>query len=76
MQIKKVYATSKGLFWSMEEAELRKNRARDTDSEYYRGDQGKYCYEPVREVYVLIADVEQDQGISKVFQLNLVEVKP
>ena len=51
MEIKKVYATSKGMFWSKEEAEKRKNRARDAEASYRNGEG---VYEKVREVYVLV----------------------
>ena len=74
MKIQLVYETSKGLFWSKEEALKSKNRARD--SARATGGDG---YEPVRESYVLVTDVEVDQGVrgigtvTKVFKLNQLE---
>jgi hypothetical protein len=71
MEIKKVYATSRGFFWSEQEALKPKNRARDNAMR--TGGDG---YEPVREAYVLMADVEVDQGVrgigtvTKVFKLS------
>jgi hypothetical protein len=75
MEIKKVYKTSKGLFWTKEEAE--KNR----EKEYYINVFPESWYEPVREAYVLMTDVEVDAGvrgsgkISMVFELNPVEIQ-
>jgi hypothetical protein len=67
MEIKKVYATSNGgLFWSKDEAEEPKNHGKNL---------------PVREVYVLIADVEVDAGVrgfgnvTMAFELNPVEIR-
>jgi hypothetical protein len=74
MKICIVYETSKGLFWSKEEALKPKNRARD--SARATGGDG---HEPVREAYVLMTDVEVDQGVrgigivTKVFKLNQLE---
>jgi hypothetical protein len=75
MEIKKVYKTSKGLFWTKEEAE--KNR----EKEYSMNVFIESWYEPVREVYVLIADVEVDAGVrgfgnvTMAFELNPVEIR-
>ena len=74
MKICIVYETSKGLFWSKEEALKPKNRARDSASA--TGGDG---YEPVREAYVLMTDVEVDKGVrgigtvTKIFKLNQLE---
>jgi hypothetical protein len=77
MEIKKVYKTSKGLFWTKEQAQ--KNRKK----EYYD-------YEPIREAYVLMTDVqhsvaivdgsvelEVDAGVhvSMAFELHPVEIQ-
>ena len=76
MEIKKVYKTSKGLFWTKEEAEKKKNRAKE--KEFYNTE---YQYEKVREVYVLIANVEVDAGVrgfgnvTMAFELNPVEIQ-
>ena len=76
MEIKKVYKTSKGIFWSKEEAEKKKNRAKE--KEFYNTE---YQYEKVREVYVLIANVEVDAGVrgfgnvTMAFELNPVEIQ-
>jgi hypothetical protein len=76
MEIIKVYKTSKGLFWTKEEAEKKKNR--EKEKEFYNTE---YQYEQVREVYVLIANVEVDAGVrgfgnvSMAFELNPVEVR-
>jgi hypothetical protein len=82
MEIKKVYATSKGgLFWSKDEAEKPKNRGKDFNNPYYVGESLEYHYEPVREVYVLIADVEVDAGargfgnVTMAFELKPVEIQ-
>lgn len=64
MNIKKVYVTSKGVFWDRSEAEKKANRVKDYGSR--PGD--PVTYEPVRESFVL---VEGDQ----VFSLSKVEVK-
>ncbi len=75
MEIKKVYKTSKGLFWTKEEAE--KNR----EKEYYMNVFLESWYEPVREAYVLMTDVEVDAGVrgfgkvSMVFELKPVEIQ-
>ena len=75
MEIKKVYRTSKGLFWTKEGAE--KNR----EKEYYVNVFPESWYEPVREAYVLMTDVEVDAGVrgfgkvSMVFELNPVEIR-
>ncbi len=80
MEIKKVYKTSKGLFWTKEEAEKKKNRAKNSDP-YYADMSLEYRYEPVREVYVLITDVEVDAGVrgfgnvTMAFELNPVEIR-
>ncbi len=80
MEIKKVYKTSKGLFWTKEEAEKKKNRAKNSDP-YYADMSLEYRYEQVREVYVLIANVEVDAGVrgfgnvTMAFELNPVEVR-
>lgn len=63
MDIKKVYVTSKGVFWNKSEAEKKKNRAKVYGE--WHVDAGR---EPVKESYVL---VEGDQ----VFNLSEVEVK-
>lgn len=76
MEIIKVYKTSKGIFWTKEEAEKKKNR--EKEKEFYNTE---YQYEQVREVYVLIAYVEVDAGVrgfgnvSMAFELNPVEVR-
>jgi hypothetical protein len=75
MEIKKVYKTSKGLFWTKVEAE--KNR----EKEYYMNVFPEYWYEPVREAYVLMTDVEVDAGVrgfgnvTMAFELNPVEIR-
>ena len=75
MEIKKVYKTSKGLFWTKEEAE--KNR----EKEYYMNVFLESWYEPVREAYVLMTDVEVDAGVrgfgnvTMAFELNPVEIR-
>ena len=77
MEIKKVYRTSKGTFWSREEAEKKQNR----EKEYYVNVFPEHWYEPVREVYVLMTDVEVDAGVrgignvSMVFELKPVEIQ-
>ena len=76
MEIKKVYKTSKGFFWTKEEAEKKKNRAKE--KEFYNTE---YQYEQVREAYVLMTDVEVDAGVrgagnvSMVFELKPVEIQ-
>jgi len=71
MEIKKVYKTSKGLFWTKEEAEKKKNRAKE--KEFYNTE---YQYEKVREVYVLVTWKDQDYGIyGMAFELNPVEIQ-
>jgi hypothetical protein len=72
MEIKKVYKTSKGLFWTKEEAEKKKNRAKNSDP-YYAGMSLEYRYEPVREAYVLVTWKDQDYGMT--FELNPVEIR-
>ena len=72
MEIKKVYKTSKGLFWTKEEAEKKKNRAKNSDP-YYADMSLEYRYEPVREVYVLVYMLDQDYGMT--FELNPVEIQ-
>jgi hypothetical protein len=67
MEIKKVYRTSKGTFWTKEEAE--KNR----EKEYYVNVFPEFWYEPVREVYVLVTWKDQDSGMA--FELNPVEIQ-
>ncbi len=70
MEIKKVYKTSKGLFWTKEEAE--KNR----EKEYYMNVFPEYSYEPVREAYVLFTWKDQDYCIyGMTFELNPVEIR-
>lgn len=65
MEIRKVYKTSKGLFWSKVEAE--KNREKELPES---------SYEPVREAYVLFTWEDQDYLIyGPMFELNPVEVK-
>jgi hypothetical protein len=64
MIIKKVYVTSKGVFWDKSEAEKKKNRVKVYGERI--GDLVER--EPVRESFVL---VEGDQ----VFNLSEVEVK-
>lgn len=63
MNIKKVYVTSKGVFWDKAEAEKKGNRVREYGSRPYDVE-----LEPVRESFVLI---EGDQ----VFSLSEVNVK-
>jgi hypothetical protein len=80
MRIIIAYETSKGLFWSREEAEKKENRSKN---HYVSHDSGwpRYDYETVREVCVLIADVEHNRGIrgigkaSTAFKLNQVEIQ-
>ena len=74
MEIKKVYKTSKGLFWTKEQANKYRKK------EYYD-------YEPIREAYVLMTDVEVtgfpmtdvevDTGVhvSMAFELHPVEIQ-
>lgn len=74
MKIAIAYETSKGLFWDREEAQKKKNRSKDPEESYYNNSD---AYERVREVYVLVADIEH-HGIGKVstvFRLNQVGVK-
>lgn len=63
MDIKKVYVTSKGVFWDKSEAQMKKNRAK-----VYGEWLGEFEYEPVKESFVL---VEGDQ----MFILSEVKVK-
>lgn len=63
MHIKKVYATSYGTFWSWEEANTKKNRAKD-----YCPYQMTNIHEPVRELFVLVDG-------DNVFELSQIEVK-
>jgi hypothetical protein len=78
MKIAIAYETSKGLFWSKEEAHKKENRRKDPEASYYNNSD---VYEKVREVYILIADVDLEGGargigkVSKVFKLNQVEVQ-
>ena len=77
MNIEKVYVTSKGVFWSKAEAEKKVNRVQEYGSR--PGDPVEL--EPVRESFVLIADVQTDRGVrgigteTCVFSLSKVEVK-
>ena len=77
MRIEKVYKTSRGTFWSKLEAEKKVNRTKTYGNR--PGDPAEY--EPVQEVFVLIVDVQIDQGArgigteSCVFELSKVEVK-
>ncbi len=77
MEIKKVYKTSKGFFWTKEEAEKEKNR----EKEYYMNVFPEYSYEQVCEVYVLMTDFEVDAGVrgfgnvSMAFELTPVEIQ-
>lgn len=64
MEIKTVYMTSKGTFWSKVEAEKKVNRRKEVGSRW--GDPVEY--EPVNESFVLIDG-------NNVFSLNRVEVK-
>jgi hypothetical protein len=77
MEIKKVYKTSKGLFWTKEEAEKLKNREKDFDiPPRYVGGSMEYSYEPVREAYVLFTWKDQDYCIyGMTFELNPVEIR-
>ena len=63
MEIKQVFKTSKGLFWTLEEASTKKNREKDTDpySPYF----GKY--EEIQFRYVLVQD-------NNSFALNQIQV--
>jgi hypothetical protein len=76
MNIQKVYVTSKGVFWDKAEAEKKGNRVREYGSRPYDVD-----LEPVRESFVLIADVQTDRGVrgigteTCVFELSKVHVK-
>ncbi len=78
MKIAVAYETSKGLFWDREEAQKKKNRSKDPEASYYNNSD---AYEKVREVCVLIADVDHDWGtrgigkVSTVFKLNQVGVQ-
>ena len=64
MNIKKVYTTSKGVFWSKVDAEKKSNRVNDYGSR--PGDPVER--EPVVESYVLVDG-------DRVFSLSVVEVK-
>jgi hypothetical protein len=68
MEIKKVYTTSKGIFWSAEEALKKVNRVKGYGSR--PGD--PFEYEPVCESFVLV-DYKID-GTANVFSLNPVNV--
>jgi hypothetical protein len=76
MNIQKVYVTSKGVFWDKAEAEKKVNRVREYGSRPYDVE-----LEPVRESFVLIADVQTDRGVrgigteTCVFELSKVNVK-
>ena len=65
MKIERVFKTSKGLFWYLEEAEKKGNRQKDTDPR--SPNFGKY--EPINVKYVLVSDW------GPVFELNEVAVK-
>lgn len=67
MQIKKVYTTSKGMFWSMKEAEHTKNRV-----QRYTNANEPIKYEPVLESYVMMAKVGDS---LEVFQMLPAVVK-
>lgn len=77
MRIEKVYKTSRGTFWSKLEAEKKVNRTKTYGSR--PGDPVEY--EPVQEVFVLMVDVQTDQGVrgigteSCAFELSKVDVK-
>jgi hypothetical protein len=79
MRIVIAYETSKGLFWSKEEAEKKENRNKN----HYIHNSGwpRFDYEEVREVCVLIADVEHNRGIrgigkvGRMFKLTQVEIQ-
>ena len=64
MKIEQVFKTSKGLFWSLEEAEKKGNRKKDTDPR----SQNFGKYEPIEVKYVLVSDFGQ------VFELKEVNV--
>ena len=64
MNIKKVYTTSMGRFWSLEEASTKANRQKQYGSR--PGDPVEY--EPVLESFVLVYG-------DNVFELSKVEVK-
>lgn len=76
MRVERVYKTSKGTFWSKEDAEKKTNRVKVFGR---LGDLAEY--EPVQEVFVLIVDVQIDQGVrgigteSCAFELSKVDVK-
>ena len=76
MRIEKVYKTSRGTFWSKLDAEKKVNRTRTYGSP---GDPDEY--EPVQEVFVLMVDVQIDQGVrgigteSCAFELSKIDVK-
>lgn len=74
MRVKKVYKTSRGTFWSKADAEKKVHRAKTSGSR--PGDPVEL--ELVLEMFVLVADVQTDQGIgteSCVFELSKVDVK-
>lgn len=74
MRIEKVYKTSRGTFWSKLEAEKKVNRTKTYGSR--PGDPIEY--ELVQEVFVLMVDVQIDQGVgieSCAFELSKVDVK-
>lgn len=65
MEIKSVFKTSKGLFWSFEEASKKQNRSKDTDPR----SPGFNQYEPVEKTFVLMSDWGDK------FELKQIEVK-
>ncbi len=75
MNIQKVYGTSRGRFWSLDEDQKKEHRQQLASLPGLPAE-----YEPVREGYVLIADVQTDQGVrgmgtqACVFELSKVEV--
>lgn len=77
MKVQKVYKTSRGTFWSKVDAEKKANRTKTSGS---RPDD-PVEYEQVQEVFVLIADIQIDQGVQGigtecvVFELSNVDVK-
>lgn len=66
MYIKKIFKTSKGLFWSKDDADLKSNRQRIFGSR--PGDPKEY--EQVEEAYVLCTGISDE-----VFELKCADVK-
>ena len=56
MKIEQVYATSKGYFWTLKDAEKSRRRCKMFDE---RGFFVDYDYEKIKTAYVLIEDIKQ-----------------